>query len=218
MAIQTSFKVHDISLPVGPGMLHYGRQPERMMVESMDNGDPGDVSRWLIGSHTGTHLDAPAHFHRGGDTIDQLPIEVFVGPARVLDLTSVEGDEIGADDLVAAGFGDSKRVLLKTRNSTGALRETTKSPWVGLDEEAARLLVERGVRLVGIDYLTIDSPRGETGWPVHRVLCPAGVIILEVVDLSDVEAGEYVLAALPVPLVGSEAAFGRAVLIEGLGA
>jgi arylformamidase len=211
-------KLYDISVPVGPGMLHYGRQPERTMVESMANGDPGDVSRWLIGSHTGTHLDAPAHFHQGGETIENIPIDVFVGPARVLDLTGVEGSEVTADDLVGAGLDSADRVLLKTRNSTGALRETTKTPWVGIDAAAAELLVERGVRLVGIDYLTIDSPAGEADWPVHNILCPAGVIILEVIDLSAIPAGDYFLAALPVPLVGSEAAFGRAVLIEGLSA
>lgn len=209
-------KLYDISVPVGPGMLHYGRQPEKMMVESMAEGAAGDVSRWLIGSHTGTHLDAPAHFHQGGETIENIPIDVFVGPAQVLDLTAVEGEEITADDLVAAGFDGADRVLLKTRNSTGALRETTKTRWVGIDSGAAELLVERGVRLVGIDFLTIDSPLGEAEWPVHHILCPAGVIILEVIDLSAIPAGTYVLAALPVPLVGSEAAFGRAVLIEGL--
>jgi arylformamidase len=209
-------KLYDISVPVGPGMLHYGRQPEKMMVESMAEGAAGDVSRWLIGSHTGTHLDAPAHFHQGGETIENIPIDVFVGPAQVLDLTGVEGEEVTADDLVAAGLDGAERVLLKTRNSTGALRETTKTPWVGIDSGAAHLLVERGVRLVGIDFLTIDSPAGEAEWPVHHVLCPAGVIILEVIDLSAIPAGRYLLAALPVPLVGSEAAFGRAVLIEGL--
>jgi arylformamidase len=209
-------KLYDISVPVGPGMLHYGRQPERMMVESMAEGAPGDVSRWLIGSHTGTHLDAPAHFDQGGETIENIPIDVFVGPAQVLDLTGVASAEITAEDLIAAGLDGADRVLLKTRNSTGALRETTKTPWVGIDSGAADLLVDRGVRLVGIDYLTIDSPAGEAEWPVHNILCPAGVIILEVIDLSEVPAGTYFLAALPVPLVGSEAAFGRAVLIEGL--
>jgi arylformamidase len=208
--------IYDISVPVGPGMLHYGRQPEKTMVESMADGDPGDVSRWLIGSHTGTHLDAPAHFVTGGDTIELLPVDRFVGPARVLDLTHVDGDEIRADDLLAAGLRDDERVLLKTRNSTGALQEKTKTTWVGLDAGAARLLVECGVRLVGIDFLTIDSPAGEADWPVHNILCLAGVIILEVIDLSDVPGGTYLLAALPVPLVGSEAAFSRAVLIDGL--
>ena len=76
----------------------------------------------------------------------------------------------------------------------------------------------RGVRLVGIDYLTIDAPAGEVDWPVHHVLCGAGVAILEVIDLSDVAPGRYTLAALPIKLVGSEAAPARAVLLEGFGA
>jgi len=104
---------------------------------------------------------------------------------------------------------------LKTANSTGALREREKSPWIGLSKAAAELLVERGVRLVGIDYLTIDSPDGEVDWPVHHVLCGAGVAILEVIDLSAIAAGRYFLASLPIKLVGSEAAPARTVLLEG---
>jgi arylformamidase len=213
-----SLTVHDISVPNHPGMLHYGRKPEKTMVESIANGDPGNVSRWLIGSHTGTHVDAPAHFVEGAATIEDVPLETLVGPALVLDLTSVTSSEIGPEDLIAAGLDDSERVLLKTPNSTGALREAEKSPWVGLSEAAAELLVERGVRLVGIDYLTIDAPAGEVDWPVHHVLCGAGVAILEVIDLSDIAPGRYTLAALPLKLVGSEAAPARTVLLEGLGA
>lgn len=209
-----SLTVHDISVPNHPGMLHYGRRPEKTMVESIAAGDPGNVSRWLIGSHTGTHVDAPAHFVEGATTIESVPLDVLVGPAVVLDLTSVESHEIGPADLLAAGLDDSERVLLKTRNSTSALREAEKSPWVGLSKEAAELLVERGVRLIGIDYLTIDSPDGETGWPVHHVLCGAGVAILEVIDLSEIAPGRYTLASLPIKLVGSEAAPARAVLME----
>jgi arylformamidase len=212
-----ALKIHDISVLNGPDMLHYGRKPEKTMVESIANGDPGNVSRWLIGSHTGTHVDAPAHFVEGGVTIEDVPVDVLVGPARVLDLTSVpETAEVTADDLLAAGLGDEERVLLKTRNSTGALLEREKSPWVGIDAGAAQLLIDRGVKLVGIDYLTIDSPAGEAEWPVHHLLCPAGVIILEVIDLSAIDAGVYTLASLPVKLVGSEAAPARAVLIEGV--
>jgi arylformamidase len=213
-----SLTVHDISVPNHPGMLHYGRKPEKTMVESIANGDPGNVSRWLIGSHTGTHVDAPAHFVEGAATIEDVPLETLVGPALVLDLTSVTSSEIGPEDLIAAGLDDSERVLLKTPNSTGALREAEKSPWVGLSEAAAELLVERGVRLVGIDYLTIAAPAGEVDWPVHQVLCGAGVAILEVIDLSDIAPGRYTLAALPLKLVGSEAAPARTVLLEGLGA
>jgi arylformamidase len=206
--------VHDISVLNHPGMLHYGRKPEKTMVESIAAGDPGNVSRWLIGSHTGTHVDAPAHFVEGATTIESVGLDVLVGPAVVLDLTSVTSHEITAEDLVAAGLGDDERVLLKTPNSTGALRKAEKSPWVGLDAGAAELLVERGVRLVGIDYLTIDSPDGEVGWPVHHVLCGAGVVILEVIDLSAIAPGPYWLASLPIKLEGSEAAPARAILMD----
>jgi arylformamidase len=208
--------VHDISVPNHPGMLHYGRKPEKTIVESIANGDPGNVSRWLIGSHTGTHVDAPNHFVEGAPTIEAVPLEVLVGPAVVLDLTGPDTHELGPEDLLAAGLGDDERVLLKTRNSTGALRATEKSPWVGLSKAAAKLLVERGVKLVGIDYPTIDSPDGEADWPVHNVLCPAGVAILEVIDLSAIPPGRYTLASLPIKLVGSEAAPARAILIEGI--
>src|SRR5215208_7173981 len=114
--------VHDISVPNHPGMLHYGRKPEKTIVESIANGDPGNVSRWLIGSHTGTHVDAPAHFVDGATTIESVPLDVLVGPAVVLDLTFVTSHEIRPEDLLSAGLGDDERVLLKTPNSTGALR------------------------------------------------------------------------------------------------
>ena len=198
-------RIHDISMDVAPAMLHYGKRPEVFDVTRISAGDDANVSRWLIGSHTGTHVDAPAHFVEGATTIEDVPLETLVGPAVVLDLTSVTSSEIGPDDLLAAGLDDSERVLLKTPNSTGALREAEKSPWVGLSEAAAELLVERGVRLIGIDYLTIDAPAGEVGWPVHHVLCGAGVAILEVIDLSDIAPGRYTLAALPIKLVGSAA-------------
>src|SRR5215210_891494 len=193
-----SLTVHDISVLNHPGMLHYGRRPEKTMVESISNGDPGNVSRWLIGSHTGTHVDAPAHFVEGATTIESVPLDVLVGPAVVLDLTSVASQEIGPEDLLAAGLGEDERVLLKTANSTGALRLTEKSPWVGISEAAAQLLVQRGVRLVGIDYLTIDSPDGEAGWPVQHARGGAGVAIREVIDLSAIAAGRYTLASLPI--------------------
>jgi len=90
-----SLTVHDISVPCHPEMLHYGRRPEKTMVESIAAGDPGNVSRWLIGSHTGTHVDAPAHFVEGAPTIESVPLDVLVGPAVVLDLTFVSGHEIG---------------------------------------------------------------------------------------------------------------------------
>ncbi|MGX6448643.1 cyclase family protein [Patulibacter sp. S7RM1-6] len=199
---------HDLSVPVHDGMLHWGRRPVREVVESFEDGDACNVTRWDIGSHTGFHVDAALHFVEDGAPIDEMGFDVLIGPARVLDLTGVE-TEITAADLEAAGLGDEERVLLKTRNSTTALRETEKpDAWIGLAPDGAQLLVDRGVRLVGIDFLTIDSPSRDTTWDTHLILCPAQVAIVECVDLADVDAGVYELVALPVKLRGSEAAPG----------
>src|SRR5262245_50155141 len=131
----------DISVPVFEGMLHPGLQPEQRFVERIDRGDPGNVSRWHLGAHTGTHVEAPLHPNEYGAAIDELPLELFVGRARVLDLTEVE-TEITAPDLEAAGLAEEERVLLKTRNSAGALQQTEKpDEWIGVAPDAARLLV-----------------------------------------------------------------------------
>lgn len=198
----------DVSVPVHGGMLHWGRRPVREEVEQMSAGDNCNVTRWDIGSHTGLHVDAGLHFDDGGRPIDEMGLDVLLGPARVLDLTGIE-TEVTAADLLAAGLGDEQRVLLKTRNSAGALQETDKpDEWIGVAPDAAELLVERGVKLVGIDFLTIDSPTRDQTWDTHLVLCPVPVAIAECVDLREVEAGVYEMALLPVKLRGSEAAPG----------
>jgi kynurenine formamidase len=202
----------DVSVPVHGGMLHWGKRPVREEVEQMSAGDNCNVTRWDIGSHTGLHVDAGLHFDDSGDDIAAMGLDVLLGPARVLDLTGVE-TEITAADLEAAGLADEQRVLLKTKNSAGALQETEKpDEWIGVAPDAAELLVERGVKLVGIDFLTIDSPSRDTTWDTHLVLCPVPVAIAECVDLREVDAGVYDLAILPVKLRGSEAAPGGAFL------
>jgi kynurenine formamidase len=204
----------DVSVPVHGGMLHWGKRPVREEVEQMSEGDNCNVTRWDIGSHTGLHLDAGLHFDDSGDDIAAMELDVLLGDARVLDLTEVE-TEITAADLEAAGLGDEARVLLKTRNSAGALQETEKpDEWIGVAPDAAQLLVDRGVKLVGIDFLTIDSPSRDTTWDTHLVLCPVPVAIAECVDLREVDPGVYEMALLPVKLRGSEAAPGGGFLRE----
>jgi kynurenine formamidase len=113
-----------------------------------------------MGAHTGTHVEAPLHTNEAGAAIDALPLDLFVGPARVLDLTGVE-TEITAADREAAGLGDEPRVLLKTTNSERVLHATeAPQTWVGLAPEGAELLVERGVKLVGVDVQALDHPLG----------------------------------------------------------
>jgi len=210
-------KIHDISMDVGPGMLHYGRRPEVYPVEQIATGHAANVSRWLIGSHTGTHVDAQLHFVESGGTVDQLPLDELVGPALVVDLAATEG-QIDAAAVEAAGLGGASRVLIRTANSTRDLLDVPEldPSYVGLEPDAAQLLVDAGVRFVGIDYITIETHGNSVEWPAHHILCGAGVTILEGADLRNIAGGTYFMCCLPVRLVGSEAAPARTILIEGL--
>jgi arylformamidase len=207
-------RIHDITLPIHPEMLHWGRRPEVEIVESLANGDASNVTRWRIGAHTGTHVDAPAHFVDGATPIDRVSLDSLVGPAVVVDMTQVEAD-VTAADLEQAGIDGEKRVLLKTRNSAGPLKETERAPsWVGLAPDAARWVIDHGVELVGIDYLTIESHRRTDTWDAHHALLGAGVLILENADLDAVAPGRYELVCLPAKLAGADGSFARAILIE----
>ncbi|WP_306204503.1 cyclase family protein [Actinoplanes sp. RD1] len=208
-------EIFDITLPIHPQMLHWGRKPEVEIVESVDNGDASNVTRWRLGAHTGTHVDAPAHFVNGATPIDKVSLHSLVGPAVVADMTHLTGD-ITVDDLAAAGLpGEQKRILFKTSNSAGPLKETERAPsWVGLSPEAAKALVDAGVELVGIDYLTIESHSRTDTWDAHHVLLGAGLLILENADLDAVPPGDYELVCLPAKLVDADGSFTRAILIK----
>jgi arylformamidase len=207
-------EIFDITLPIHPQMLHWGRKPEVEVVESLAGGDASNVTRWRLGAHTGTHVDAPAHFVDGATPVDQLDLHSLVGPAVVADLTAVTGD-ITVDHLRAAGLAGQKRILLKTSNSAGPLKEPERAPvWVGLSPEAAQWLIDLGVELVGIDYLTIESHTRTETWDAHHALLGAGLIILENADLDAVPPGAYELVCLPAKLVGADGSFTRAILIR----
>jgi arylformamidase len=207
-------EIFDITLPIHPQMLHWGRRPEVEVVESQSNGDASNVTRWRLGAHTGTHVDAPAHFVEGATPIDKVSLQTLVGPAVVVDLTHLDGD-VELSDLAAAGIAGQKRVLLKTSNSAGPLKQTERAPrWVGLSPAAAAWLIDAGVELVGIDYLTIESHTRTDTWDAHHALLGAGVLILENADLDAVTAGSYELVCLPAKLVGADGSFARAILIS----
>jgi arylformamidase len=210
-------RIIDLSLPVHPEMLHWGRRPTFEMVEEITDTSPSEVSRWLIGAHTGTHIDAPSHFVKGGATVDSLPIEHTVGEARVLDLRHVD-KEITDVDLIAAGAEGATRVLFKTRNSTDALTRTEKSStWVGLGPSGAQWLVDQGVVFAANDYMTIEAPDHTAEWPTHVILCSAGVVILENANLAEAEPGDYYLVCQPVPFEGREAAPAPTILLTNSG-
>ena len=193
--------VIDISLSISGAMAVWPGDPP-VLVEPLSRVEAGDVaavSRLALGTHTGTHVDPPAHFLAGGATVDQLPLDVLVGPAVVADLTG--GGPIDAARLEALGLADGTvRLLLKTSATEGLLTP-----------DGAAWLVERGVRLVGADTLSIEP--ATDNYPVHRCLLGAGVIIVEGLDLTAAAPGRYQLVCLPLRIAGGDGAPARAVLL-----
>jgi arylformamidase len=207
-------KIYDISLPISPSMPVWpGDSPVRMeQTESMDKGSEYNMTRLSMSVHTGTHVDAPHHFLNDGRTVDGLSLDVLVGPAYVLHLP----DEIAvvtADVLAAAGIPPGvSRLLLRTRNSrlwAQGVREF-QTDFVAVAADGAEWLAARGIRLVGMDYLSV-APY-DNSVPTHRILLQAGVILLEGLDLSAVPQGDYLLYCLPLNLLGSDGAPARAIL------
>lgn len=205
----------DISLPIYPGMVTWPSDPavEMERVSDIGLGKPANVSALHMGSHTGTHIDPPLHFIPGGRSIDQISPELLVGPATVVDLRHVVRD-IGAADLEAAGLpAGVERILLQTRNSE-LWREANPrftEDYVALSPEGAQWIVEHRIKLVGIDYLSIER-RGAPGHPTHVKLLSAGVVIIEGLVLGDVPAGRYRLICLPLKIAGGDGGPARALL------
>lgn len=207
--------IYDISVPVSESIVVWpGDPPVRISQPShLDRGDLYTVSRLDIGAHTGTHVDAPAHFVAGGQAIDGFDLDVLVGPARVVH--AADAELLTADVLAGLGIPPgTERLLLRTRNSDRwAAGDTTfVKDYVGLSQDGAQWLVDRGVRLAGIDYLSVAS-YAETAI-VHQILLGAGVIVVESLDLSGIPAGMYRLVCLPLKLAGLEAAPARAILVD----
>ena len=200
----------DISVPVRPGMIVWDDEaaPVVERVSSIAGGDGYNLSRFVLGAHTGTHVDAPLHFIEGGASVEHLPLEALIGPALIVDARSV-AEEIDAETVEREVVTGTERVIFATRNSQLWDRDGFTNDFVGVSPAAAALLVERGVRLVGIDYLSVGAPE------THRKLLSDGVVMLEGLDLRGVEAGDYRLVCLPLDIVGSDGAPARAVLISG---
>ncbi|HMA32897.1 MAG TPA: cyclase family protein [Chloroflexia bacterium] len=209
-------EIHDISNPVYSGMVKWPDNPpvvlERAM--DMDQGATANVSQLACGVHTGTHVDAPVHFLPGGAGTDTLDLQVLIGPALVVYLADDVADITAAVlDGLAIPAG-TQRLLFRTRNSTYWARgdRTFHEDFVAVRPDAATWLVEHGVRLVGVDYLSV-APY-DAGVPTHRILLAAGVIPLEGLNLAGVAPGAYQLVCLPVKLQGCDGAPARAVLLR----
>jgi arylformamidase len=202
----------DISLPIRPGIAIFeGDPPFRIeLAASMARGDICNVSRLELGAHTGTHLDAPVHFIEGGAPSEAIPLEAGIGPAWVVDATGLTST-IGAAELATLDIPAAEsRLLFKTRNSALWSEPGFSSAFIGLEGSAAAALVDRGARLVGVDYLSV-APFGDPT-PTHRALLGAGVAILEGIDLRAVEPGPVDLLCLPIRLIGSDGVPARALV------
>lgn len=205
-------KLYDISLSLSPETVHWVTGTPLQLIERkrMSRGDANNSSSIHTSVHAGTHVDAPFHFVPDGVTIEALPLEVFVGPARVCAIEP--GSHITAADVGKIGLKGEARVLFKTRNSALLHKAAYDPSFAAFSVDGAKALVDAGVRLVGLDYLS--AAHAEEQVSVHRAFLDHGVVVLEGVDLSEVPAGHYELICPPVKLAGSDGAPCRALLRE----
>lgn len=208
--------IYDISLPISEALVVWpGDPPIRISQPShLDRGDLATVTRLDLGAHTGTHVDAPAHFVPDGAGVDSLDLSVLVGEALVVYVPDVQAITAGVLAQLDIPTG-TERILFRTRNSdrwTQAERYVFDEQFVGIAEDGARWLVACGVRLVGVDYLSVapfDDPV-----PTHEILLQAGVVAVEGLDLSRIAPGVYRLVCLPLKIVDGDGAPARAILID----
>jgi arylformamidase len=212
MTIQNDRNWIDISVLLHSGMAHWPGDPEPSFerISEIGQGAAANVTMCRMTAHTGTHMDAPCHFLDGKDGIDRFPLGLAVGPARVIGVPGVS--VLGRAQLESENIQAGERVLFKTRNSDRRWdNQDFETGFVAFDASGARFLVERGVSLVGVDYLSIGLFKGD-GVETHQVLLGAGVWILEGLNLSAVPEGEYELVCLPLRMADCDGSPARAIL------
>ena len=203
----------DVSVPLRTGLVHWPGDPEPTFerISEIGQGSEANVTLCRMTAHTGTHMDAPCHFIAGKPGIDQFPLEIGIGPARVFSIP-LDCNAVGRKELEQAAIQKGERILLKTRN--------TVRPWdnlefqtgfVALNASGAQLLVEKGAALIGVDYLSVGLFEGD-GAETHRTLMAAGIWIVEGLALSNIEEGEYDLVCLPLRIAGSDGSPARVAL------
>ncbi|MBF0405281.1 cyclase family protein [Candidatus Magnetominusculus xianensis] len=198
----------DISIENKNGMTVWPGDPEFSLkrIHEIDKGDILNLSLITMTSHTGTHMDAPLHWIRDGKSIDEMPISITAGPARVIEIKDHES--IKVSELKDYGLKKGQRILFKTRNSH---KDKFTEDFVYISVEAAELIVQTGALMVGIDALSVGGFHAD-GKLIHTTLLEAGVWIIEGLGLSQVEAGDYELICLPLKLTGCDGAPSRAII------
>lgn len=206
-------EIIDISLTIEPKMLVYPGNPEVSIekAQDIDCGASSNVSKITLGSHTGTHIDAPLHCIQGAKSITDLPLEHFFGPCKVFDATN-EKESISLEFVKSKKITEGDRVLFKTKNSEIGFKEF-RNDFVFLSGDASEYLANLDVALVGIDYLSIKQKGSSDNRP-HTEFLSRSIPILEGIDLKNVEEGEYLLSAFPLKIEGCDGGLTRAVLIK----
>jgi arylformamidase len=209
-------KIYDISLTLTPGLVTWPGDPPTQLerFKKLESGANNNASELKMSAHSGTHVDAPYHFLADGISVEALPLDVLIGEAQVVQLPD-SCELVTAGVLKQAGLiSGMQRLLLRTHNSIQWSQNQTdfQTNFVGISPDGAEYLVEQGVKLVGVDYLSVAPYKKSR--PTHEILLRAGVIALEGIQLQAVPAGEYQLVCLPLKLGGADGAPARAVLIE----
>jgi arylformamidase len=204
-------KLIDVSVPLDTNIPTYPNNTPFTLeaIKRLSRGDSSNVSSLHMSAHTGTHVDAPRHFFDDGAGTEALPLEMLVGRTRVIEVTSRTG--VTATDLAGIDLTEDVRVLIKTLNSRLWGSAEFHPDYVGVTESGAKYLVEHGIKVVGVDYLSVEEFR-KPGAPAHHVLLGAGTIVIEGLNLRDVEPGVYEMYCLPLCIVGSDGAPARVVL------
>lgn len=201
----------DVSVPIVTGMVHWPDNPP-VIVDlqlSLARGDAANVTKISMGAHTGTHMDAPHHFFANGIGIDQVPFEAVIGPARVVSIA--DPVSIKRRELEPLSLQAGERIIFKTSNSARWQSPTFDEHFVYIAHDAADYLAEKRVQTVGVDYLSVGGYFAD-GVETHHALLGAGIWIIEGLNLSAVDPGNYELICLPLKLVGADGAPARTVL------
>jgi len=191
--------IYDVSVPISARTPIYPGDPgiDIQQWKALANGDSANVSFLHFGAHTATHVDAPSHFIEGGTGVSRMPLDVLLGPARVIE-TPAEMTEIDHDFVSELELQSVTRLLFKTRNSNfwSESNDVFRKDFTCLTHRSAEILISRGIRLVGIDYLSVEKFKSEKH-ETHLALLENGVVILEGLNLREVPAGDYELICLP---------------------
>ena len=204
-------KLYDITLTISESIITWPRDPKVSIQKTrlISKGNSCNVSELKFGSHCGTHIDAPYHFEENGIKIDQIPLDYLIGDVTVFNIKNKE--KIDLEDIKSLKLNNINRVVFKTINSTYWKLSEFKSDFVYLTKEAAQYLVDSSIKLVGIDYLSIEK-YGNKGADTHHTLLKNGIVVIEGLDLSEVEAGNYELIALPLKIKDCDGSPARVIL------